>query len=146
MSGEIVLSEAPDERDYAALTKFADYCNEQSRARGFHETPDKLKDLAESLRESDPVLSEYLLAVYYGNRLMLLSGEITEAHEELRSGHTMDESYEVNGKPEGVPSEAADIFIRLMDLVKEAKIDLAGGVQGKLAYNATRIAMHGRKF
>ena len=78
----------------------------------------------------------------------------TEAHEELRSGHPVNESYYATGsgddgtlkKPEGVPSELADVVIRVFDLAEELGIDLGAVIEEKLKYNATRIAGHGRKF
>lgn len=48
-------------------------------------------------------------------------------------------------KPEGVPSELADILIRVLDIGDEFGINLGAVVQEKLAYNATREKMHGRK-
>lgn len=145
--------------DYEALRTFQTYCNAQSRARGFHDEPDELKDLAADLRsEGRAVLGDYIEAMYYGNRLMLISGEVSEAHEEIRSGKALDETYyptrEGKGvgsalaihKPEGLPSELADIFIRLMDLTEEAGIDLATIVEEKLKYNSTRPFKHGKSF
>lgn len=48
-------------------------------------------------------------------------------------------------KPEGVGSEMADIFIRLMDEVERTDIDLEWEVTRKLAYNRTRGHRHGGK-
>src|SRR3546814_6752737 len=48
-------------------------------------------------------------------------------------------------KPEGVGSEMADIFIRLMDEVERSGIDLEWEVTRKLAYNRTRGHRHGGK-
>lgn len=48
-------------------------------------------------------------------------------------------------KPEGVGSEMADIFIRLMDEVERTEIDLEWEVTRKLAYNRTRGHRHGGK-
>lgn len=49
-------------------------------------------------------------------------------------------------KPEGVPSEIADIVIRCLDFAGEHGIDLAEVIREKLEYNATRARMHGKKF
>lgn len=97
---------------------------------------------------------------YRGNRLMLIAGEVTEAHEELRSGHAVDEVYfptqvevvdgeerEVPGKkPEGVPAELADVMIRVLDTAEAWGIDLDYEVPRKMAFNETRPAKHGRRF
>lgn len=57
-------------------------------------------------------------------------------------------AYDFDGKPpkpEGVPSEVADVVIRALDYADEAKFDLAEIIDIKLAYNATRAHMHGKK-
>lgn len=150
--------------DYEAIRTFQAYCHSQSRARGFHDEPDRMKALTTALRKSDAELADYIDAMYYGNRLMLISGEVAEAHEEVRAGHALNETYYSDSthpvpvetfpyagvvhvpKPEGVPSELGDIFIRLMDLAEEANIDLAAIIQEKLAYNSTREFKHGKAF
>lgn len=48
-------------------------------------------------------------------------------------------------KPEGIPSELADIVIRVMDAAVEYGIDLEDEVTLKMAYNATRAHRHGGK-
>lgn len=152
--------------DYEAIRAFQAYCHQQSRARGFYDEPDRLLALVTALRASDPDLANYIYAMYLGNRLMLIVGEVSEAHEEERSGRAPTETYFLdNGravlpddphiregrglgvdKPEGVPSELADIFIRLMDHAEELGIDLAEIIRIKLEYNATRPHKHGKKF
>ena len=113
---------------------------------------------------SDSTLSEYQLAVAAvneangwfdsertpGDEMMLLVSEISEAFEEIRDGRDTDEVYftvDKNGidKPEGVPSELADLFIRLMDTCQRFNVNLATEVKRKLAYNATRGHRHGGK-
>jgi NTP pyrophosphatase (non-canonical NTP hydrolase) len=48
-------------------------------------------------------------------------------------------------KPEGIPSELADIVIRVMDCAVEYGIDLEDEITLKMAYNATRPHKHGGK-
>ncbi|MEV5068879.1 hypothetical protein MRBLMI12_000435 [Microbacterium sp. LMI12-1-1.1] len=48
-------------------------------------------------------------------------------------------------KPEGVPAELADVEIRGFDFAERFDIDLAIEIDRKLAYNATRAFMHGKK-
>lgn len=48
-------------------------------------------------------------------------------------------------KPEGVPSEIADIVIRCFDFADEAGFSLITAILEKLAYNDTRTRMHGRQ-
>jgi NTP pyrophosphatase (non-canonical NTP hydrolase) len=117
-----------------------------------------------------------------GDELMLIVGEVAEAHEEDRKGKGGDERYytyklagqdyleyqmnfvgdEVhawhNGesialedlpvrmrKPEGIPSEMADIVIRVLDFCYRYKIDLEAVLLEKLAFNETRGHRHGGK-
>lgn len=84
-----------------------------------------------------------------GNALMLIVGEVSEAHEELRAGHPVDHTYYVmkdgNFKPEGVPSELADIVIRVADFAETYGIDLASAISEKMEYNKTRSWRHGNK-
>jgi hypothetical protein len=50
----------------------------------------------------------------------------------------------VPAKPEGVPAEIADAVIRAFDFAARFGIDLAGAIDEKLQYNATRARMHGK--
>lgn len=105
---------------------------------------------------------------YETSRIALIVTEAAEAIEELRNGRESNETYysggigysvegdldeseatDANGnprKPEGVPSEIADVVIRSFDFAHEAGFDLADIIFEKLAYNATRAHKHGRKF
>lgn len=58
-----------------------------------------------------------------------------------------DEAYERHGfmgKPVGVPSEMADILIRVLDACAAWGIDVDAAVRSKIIYNATRDRLHGR--
>lgn len=48
-------------------------------------------------------------------------------------------------KPQGVPSEAADILVRLLDFCFRYKINLVEEFYAKLEYNKTRGYRHGNK-
>src|SRR5690242_942430 len=64
---------------------------------------------------------------WIGNKMMLIVSEVTEAHDEIRNGKGVNETYlNEKGKPEGVPSELADIVIRVADLCGVLGIDLEG--------------------
>lgn len=53
----------------------------------------------------------------------LMHTELTEAHEAIDEGH--DELYiGENGKPEGLPAEAADLVIRVCDVTKALGLEL----------------------
>jgi NTP pyrophosphatase (non-canonical NTP hydrolase) len=117
--------------------------------KGFHEEGDAIRH-AVAIGDA----AEYVLTNYYANKLLLIVSEIVEAHDELRAGRSMTETWYVENfghedqpaKPEGVPSELADAVIRCFDLADEAGIDLAAIIDEKLAYNATRPFKHGKKF
>jgi NTP pyrophosphatase (non-canonical NTP hydrolase) len=84
-----------------------------------------------------------------------LHGEVSEAWEAWRkwgledatpwmpTHHTGDIPF--NPKPEGVGSEFADIFIRLLDNCATYGIDLRAEYERKIAYNRTRPIKHGGK-
>lgn len=125
------------------------FCRENSVAKGFGKEGDDIRYLVGTLPDS--TLAESILSSYHSKRLNLIHDELAEAHEELRNGRGMNEQYKntspgKEGKPEGVPSELADVVIRVFDLAGEFEIDLAQVISDKLAFNATREKMHGRKF
>jgi len=135
-------------------------------AKGFHQEGAALsKEVAERPRYlSGPAAN---LRNYYANKLLLVVSEVVEAHDELRKGRAIDETYYSSpshdymdadeadaylvehgfpAKPEGFLSEASDVVIRMFDLCNEAGLDLPAMIQEKLAYNATRNHMHGKAF
>jgi len=91
--------------------------------------------------------------------LGLIDTEVSEAIEEVRHGRAMSETYypTVQGeyshqpgtdfpvKPEGVPSELADVLIRVLDIADAYGINLGRIVVEKLNHNATRGQHHGGK-
>lgn len=115
--------------------------------------------------------AESNLRNYYHAKLDLIVTEVAEAVEELRHGRTLSETYYsyppvpaslavefssgadaqahwesvTPGKPEGIPSELADVVIRIWSLCGEAGIDLGPTIVEKLNYNATRAQRHGGK-
>jgi NTP pyrophosphatase (non-canonical NTP hydrolase) len=99
----------------------------------------------------------------FADDIALLHSEISEAYEEVRNGHAPDERYYgpvefpdgvVNSdgslalarrKPEGVPSELADVLVRLLDTCYRYGIDIDVVLEEKLRYNRTRGFRHGGK-
>lgn len=92
------------------------------------------------------------------SKIALIMGEAAEAIEELRAGHPATETYYETTltpleiltsdkvlKPEGVPSELADIIIRTINFARSEGIDIVAAINEKMAYNATRPSMHGGK-
>lgn len=81
-------------------------------------------------------------------KLMLIVGEIAEAHEEWRKGHlaTYYVATETGSKPEGFFPELADAVIRILDLCEQLGINLEPVILEKDAYNEKRPFKHGKLF
>lgn len=165
---------------------------EANAAKGFHEEGDILRrsqviaytnNISEGEQGTNYANTAAALRSYATARLALITTEVAEAIEEVRTGHAVDETYyvakgafEVDGemqdlevpatalsdpededrdysvaqlgegphKPEGVPSEVADVVIRAFDFAHEFGIDLAAMIDEKLRFNATRPHKHGK--
>ncbi len=76
-------------------------------------------------------------------QLMLVSDELSEAHEFYRKGK-IELFFQEDGKPDGFPVELADAVIRLAALARHHNIDLAKVIALKAAYNETRPYKHGK--
>lgn len=119
------------------------------RARVAVETSARSNDGGESLHLANAALRNYYVA-----KLALITTEVAEAIEELRNGRAVNETYYPSRwprmvgifKPEGVPSEVADIVIRAFDFAYEAGFDLAEIIDEKLRFNETREHLHGKRF
>jgi hypothetical protein len=122
----------------------------ESLERGFWDTPFVLDD--DGRRR---IIAE---------KMLMVVGELIEAHEELRAGQGLTQVYYttpsgkrsdtptlVEGgallKPEGFPVEVVDALIRLEDLLgwlHAQGVDIERVYQEKLAFNATRGRRHGK--
>ena len=76
-------------------------------------------------------------------RLCLIHSEVSEALEAYRDDE-MTTTLTESGKPEGLPSELADIIIRVCDFAGHLGIDLEREIRLKSDYNETRPQKHGR--
>ena len=88
----------------------------------------------------------------FGDDVALLHSEVSEMYEAYRRWGLDDATPAGNisdladlPKPEGLGSEIADVFIRLLDTAQRAGIDLRAEYERKLAYNRTRPYRHGNK-
>lgn len=96
-----------------------------------------------------------------GDDIALIHSELSEALEAYRDYHSTtivryeyrngelrsvseNEEHE-KGKPVGVPTEIADVYIRLLHFCAEHGIDLAEEFKRKMDYNWTRTERHGGK-
>ena len=73
--------------------------------------------------------------------------ELSEALEAYRDTGDVTLTWyrELDGKPEGVASELADVIIRVLDTARAYDIDVVPMIQTKMAFNATRPHRHGNK-
>jgi hypothetical protein len=163
---------SPEQVD--AIRSLQSFIGAANAEKGFHDEGKQLLHLEKARanawagREPEkPTLIPSAIRAYWTARLSLITTEVAEAIEELRNGHAVDETWYTGAagdqsapdvhlletdprglprKPEGVPSEVADVVVRSFDFADEAKFDLAEILDRKLAYNASRPKMHGRKF
>jgi NTP pyrophosphatase (non-canonical NTP hydrolase) len=82
---------------------------------------------------------------HIGSKVALIHSEVSEALEEYRAGHPLDEIRIEDGKPEGFGPELADIVIRVCDLAQKAGVNLGANINLKMRYNKTRPTRHGGK-
>lgn len=81
----------------------------------------------------------------FGEVIALMHTELSEAYEEYRNHKGLNETYyEEDGKPCGIPSELADVIIRIFDFAGGANIDLEKIILEKMEYNEKRPYKHGK--
>ncbi len=113
-----------------------------------------LKEMGEEVHKINVANGWFEKDRTFGDDIALLHSEVTEALEAFREGGLEDQTKLpprgfINEedvplrKPEGVGSEAADIFIRLLDFCKRYELDLFYEWRRKLDFNKTRGYKHG---
>lgn len=86
----------------------------------------------------------------FGDIIALIHSELSEALDEWRFGHPIDQIRYVSDsrailKPEGVAVEFADVLIRILDTCEAMGIPLLRAIVEKIAYNEKRPYRHGGK-
>lgn len=83
----------------------------------------------------------------FGEQLMLMVSELSEAMEEYRIHGTNNSKFLriEDGKPEGIAAEFADVLIRLADTCGKYNIPIEEAIRLKAEYNTTRPYRHGGK-
>ncbi len=127
------------------IVELCDLAYANADAKGFHPAdPPEPTTLEEALQQLQELRSRLRLA-YFFQRTMLVVTELVEAVEARRKGAPTEENTSLRGeKPEGIPSEIADVFIRLGDMCKEFGIPIEDAIWEKMAFNQTRPYMHGK--
>lgn len=80
-----------------------------------------------------------------GDDIALIHSEVSEALEAYRDGMALNAIFHMNGKPEGVAVELADVLIRIAGFCKRHGVPLEEAIRVKHAYNRTRPYRHGGK-
>jgi NTP pyrophosphatase (non-canonical NTP hydrolase) len=108
-----------------------------------------LEEMQQEVLEFCKAKGWYDEPVTFGESIALLHSEASEALEAYRLYGLEDASvlYSPEGiiKPEGVGSEIADLFIRILDDCARYGINLRDEYERKMAYNRTRPYRHGKK-
>lgn len=81
----------------------------------------------------------------FGEMIALMHSELSEALEDHRNGYGLTEIYYEGDKPCGIPTELADVVIRIFDACGYLGIDLEAAIKQKMTFNATRPHKHGGK-
>ena len=121
-----------------------------------------IKELQKEIHENAIAHGWYEEEKSFGDFIALCHSELSEALEEFRKGKHPTESYHkckkddycTNdqvcpwckwGKPEGIPAELADVFIRLLDMAEYYGINLEMAIREKHEFNKGRPYKHGGK-
>ena len=115
--------------------------------KGFYGKQEDLEELLQLQGRSD--LLDYVRNLFMASRLALIHAEVSEALEcvarQKLETYTPGPGWSPDAKPEGLPIELADVFLRLADLAGHLGIDLNAAAEQKHRFNERRPLMHGGK-
>lgn len=123
------------------MEELIETCGEQARQSGWWDDfPGSLEDV----QLGKPLTADQHM--WISTKLLLVISEAIEAHDEIRNHKGLQETYYSDGgKPEGLPSELADIIVRVCDMAHNLDIPLVDAIEEKLRYNKRRGYKHGGK-
>jgi NTP pyrophosphatase (non-canonical NTP hydrolase) len=109
----------------------------------------RIKDLVAQAHANSVAKGFYDPPPTFAEQIALCHSELSEALEDYRKGMdpatTRIDRSTPTPKPEGIPSELADVVIRIADMCGRYGIDLEAAIEEKMRYNALRPYRHGGK-